>query len=239
MVLPECSRVDLLLAPLPLGWLRRLGQPSFDPSAWCPRCEALVGRRPVDQVRSLAADRLLSVLCRRWRVPPHGYDPTGRPSCGAGTCLTASHDGDYVVAGIAERAVGVDIVDCRRAGSWIARIMSDDERALTPSQAGDADGRARAWAIREAALKWAGVGLAVDPRALTVARDARCCGGHGSSQGRVPVRGTVDETWWTVCLPDGCSVTVMTGTVGADHALALAVETPATVRLRDYVLDDV
>jgi len=256
------ARVDVLVAPVPLGWLSALDRPSFGIS-WCPRREALTRRRPLDQVRSLAADKLLSVLCRRWGVPAHRYEPTGQPSCGPDAHLTASHDGDYVVAGIAQRALGVDVVDCRRATGLVARLMSDEERAADLGRAAagqvSAAGRGRAWAVREAALKWAGVGMALDPRALTVVcgaghldgRRVRASAGGTNGQARPtvpPARAdpssrpdpvcVVGQTWWTVWFPDGRVVSVVAGTLGADHALALAVEPPVTVRLHDHLLDD-
>jgi phosphopantetheinyl transferase len=184
-------------------------------------------------VRSLAADKMLSVLCRQWGVPPHQYDQAGRPSCGTGAHLTASHDGDFVVAGISDRAVGVDVTDCRRRTGWVARILSDDERDVSadgPEGASEASRLGRAWAVREAALKWAGVGLGVDPRTLAVVRaagDGVFCGDSGA--GLVP-SWSVGQTWWRVVFPDGGTVTVAAGTIGTDHALALAVEPPVTVR---------
>jgi len=257
------ARVEVLVARLPpdaLDW-----PASDDPSAWCPRLGALAGRRPVDRTRSLAADKMLDALCRRWQVPAHRYEPDGRPSCGQGAHLTASHDGDHVVAGIGERAVGLDVVDCRRRSGWVARIMSADERDVPPpdltspdrassgrfpSDAPSAQARGRAWAVREAALKWAGVGMAVDPRTLTVVsgpdRGERGEGASlapasqvrlGPGEASRPSPGLwLGQAWWTVRFPDGRAVPVVAGTVGADHVLALAVELPVTVSSSDYQL---
>ncbi|MCL2422392.1 MAG: 4'-phosphopantetheinyl transferase superfamily protein [Micrococcales bacterium] len=200
------AHVEILVTRPPSGW-----PASDDPLDWCPRVEALAARRPVDRQRSLAADRLLSLLCDRWHVGPHAYEPDGRPTCGPGAHLTASHDGAYVVAAISDEPVGVDVVDCQRNTRWVVRIMSADE------QVPDADeqSRGRAWAVREAALKWAGTGMSIDPRALTVT--------HAPGDPTAHL-----DRWWTVTFPDGRTVPVASGAVG-DHALALAAKTPLTI----------
>jgi len=221
------TQVEVLVTELPDDqW-----PPPGDQLDWCPRVAALDGRRPADRRRSLAADHMLRDLCRRWHVRGHWYRPGGQPACGPGAHLTASHDGTWVVAAAADRPLGVDVVDCRRASAWVTAIMSADEldqaHAEQPGTPGSrAWGRAwgRAWAVREAALKRAGVGMSIDPRALTVARgpdhSTLCLGG----------------TWWTVGLPDGRTTPVAVGTVDHDHVLALAVEPPVTVRLRGHHL---
>jgi len=207
--------VDVLVAQLPARW-----PAPDDPLDWCPRVEVLSGRRPPERARSLGADRLLSVLCTRWQVARHWYEPDGRPSCGPGAYLTASHDGTYVAAGIAGRPIGVDVVDCQRNTAWLVKTMSDDERDCGT----DEQARARSWAVREAALKWAGVGFAVGPRTLTVT----CC------PDPTPLSWS-GASWWTVRFPDGRTVPVVARTT-RDCALALAVQPPVTMNLDDHEL---
>jgi len=198
------ARVEVVVAQLPDGW------PGQRPTPWSPRAHALASRRPGDRARSLAADCLLSLLCQRWGVSAHWYAPSGQPSCD-GAHLTASHDGARVVAAIADCRAGVDVVDCRRPAAWMTRLLN--EPGPDPH---------RAWAVREAALKWTGVGLAIDPRTLRVTRGA----------------GDLCEwldTWWVVHLPDGRTVPVAAGAWG-HYALALAVERPVVLTCDEHVL---
>ncbi|MCL2482185.1 MAG: 4'-phosphopantetheinyl transferase superfamily protein [Propionibacteriaceae bacterium] len=141
------------------------------PAAWSPRLQDLSAKLPADRRRSLAADKLLDQLCQDWQAGSHTYSSSGQPVAPA-ACLSASHDGDWVVAAIAGSGLGVDVVSCDQPTGWIEPFLCPCERRDLPR--GDpGPALLTAWGVREAALKRLGCGLFLDPRSVMVLRSDR------------------------------------------------------------------
>jgi len=133
-------------------------------------CSTAAAHDQDDTIRALLA---LYLGVARDRVPI-ARDAGGRPTVGAaGISLSVSHSGDdLVVAVAAGQPVGVD-VECLRAGPWNllpSQALTPSELATLEHEVGMERDRAflRFWTRKEALLKAAGVGLAVDPRELEV-----------------------------------------------------------------------
>jgi 4'-phosphopantetheinyl transferase len=149
------------------------------------RCVTSAGllRRAADL---LTADGPPVARVGRWcrscgRLADHGrpiaLDGNGRPI--PQVFLSSSHSGPVVVAAAsADAPVGVDVETAAALRSWLAAdldgfdqlTLSPAERAalarLEPTRANPA--RLRLWVRKEAVLKAAGVGLAIEPNRLTL-----------------------------------------------------------------------
>ena len=144
--------------------------PAFD-NDWNPadpERRAAIARkhRQVDRVRSRIADYLLS----RVSMGTHGYAPFGRPvSTASALHLSASHDGEWVVAAGSGEPVGIDVVEVRRAARLPDSALSPGERPRLPGTPAGTEliRLATIWAAKEAHSKRLGVGLGIDPASIS------------------------------------------------------------------------
>ncbi|HEY0215518.1 MAG TPA: 4'-phosphopantetheinyl transferase superfamily protein [Cellulomonas sp.] len=157
---------------------------------------------PVDEVR---VDR----RCPRCGSTVHGVPRVRRADGGPVPHLSLSRAPDLVVVAVAPVGpVGVDVerTDADPRASTTAVALAPGE----PVAAGP-DGWLRTWVRKEAVLKAAGTGLAVDPRSFRVSDDA----GRPVVTGDVPPP-PAGSGWWLADLD-----------LGRDHRAALALARPA------------
>jgi len=139
---------------------------------------------------------------------PLGRDPLGRPVVGDGSTLavSVSHSAGLVLVAIASGyRVGVD-VERVREGPWLllpAHALAPRELAAHDRCAPEERPAAllRYWTRKEALLKAAGVGLAVDPRSVQVSA-------HDAPAGveSLPAELGTPTSWWLADLEvDGYS----------------------------------
>ena len=140
-------------------------------SSWCPRKEAVFRLKHFeDRDRALTADFLLHTLVSARCGSGHYYDFYGCPQT-TGMHISASHDGQGVLAAISSSTIGVDLVDARRNSSFIECFLHDNEQKLVDSVGILHDKhvmRMQLWAVREAFLKCLGIGLSIYPGHLSV-----------------------------------------------------------------------
>lgn len=160
--------ISVIITPLPSALPLHWRMPTISPER-----TALIARKrhPADRMRSQIADALLLNLA----IPPrvHHYSERGQPlSPVPGTYLSASHDGQWIVAATATEPIGVDIVDINRVDPKSARqFQTSSEREHSRACVSSAQEKrfaAFCWAAKEAYSKREGVGLAIDPREIRV-----------------------------------------------------------------------
>lgn len=188
--LPELDGVSL--AAVAVGPTAHKDAPELDrlPSTATPtrRATFVAGRRAAR-----------AALERRWGSLPDGLRVdtdgagcpvvrvNGRPRA---TRVSISHTAGWAVAAAAETPLGLDLVEIEAFGTGFA------EEAFTPEELAGAsscfadlnDGRAPiclAFAAKEAALKWLGVGMRVPLTSVRVGFEAKL---GGELPGRVPVQ---------------------------------------------------
>ena len=138
------------------------------------------------QRRSFVVGRLLlrSIVASAGNAAPDDVtidvESAGRPVVVGALCrffVSIAHSGDYVVAAVAQRAVGVDVEQLPsspRHPGLVARVCSPDELRHLELMTGTERERAfmAIWARKEAYGKARGVGLDFELRSITA------CGSH-------------------------------------------------------------
>lgn len=124
-------------------------------------------RRREDQLRCLAAGLLL----RHALGAAHAclqYGPNGKPFLPDGPHFNLSHAGDYVLLGVADEPLGVDVEHIVPWDSRVAaRVFTPDEQAWLAAQPGDAPFY-RLWTAKESLMKLTGQGLALPPETFSI-----------------------------------------------------------------------
>jgi 4'-phosphopantetheinyl transferase len=133
--------------------------------------------------RSATAAVLRAALAEHMELPPErvplGRDPTGRPVVGGGSALevSVSHTSGLVLVAVGlgwRLGVDVELVRERPLRLLPAHALAESELAVLERCAPEKHLHAllRYWVRKEALLKAAGVGLAIDPRAVEVSGPA-------------------------------------------------------------------
>jgi phosphopantetheinyl transferase len=218
-------QIDILFARISKKWTAELN------ASWCPRANDLASMRREDQIRSLAADKLLTKLCHRWGAPMHHYLFTGQPVPDSRTFhLSASHDADCVLAGASNHFLGVDVVALNRKVDWMERMLCVDERNHIQSESINRSyALCAAWAVREATLKYMGIGLFINPRSLTVSLLKGCKKQHYAQV----VSNHVDKYLWEVTMNGRQLAVVATGSPDDTCVFAVAFKYNAWINFRE------
>ena len=141
------------------------------PASERPRIEGL--RRPQDRVNSATGWQLLHRLARSHGAAGVRRDRDGRPRSDPPLDLSLSHSGRWVGVALCKTGrVGLDVETVREVSPSLARrCLSGPELAWLQQVApGPARNHRffRLWTAKEAFLKATGVGLATDPRSITL-----------------------------------------------------------------------
>lgn len=124
-------------------------------------------RKDEDRARCLVAGLLL-----RMALGPRAFtlcqNAQGKPYLPQGPCFNLSHSGEYVVLGVSEHAIGVDI---ERIGPFEERVArrcyTDAELAWLYAQE-DAGAFYRLWTAKESIMKSTGLGFSMPPESFSV-----------------------------------------------------------------------
>jgi 4'-phosphopantetheinyl transferase len=151
-----------------VGWSAPPVAPTLD------RGDAAVWRLPADTEKPIEA-----VLSRYLASKPESVvlerSETGKPKvAGAPFAVNLAHSGNAAVVVVTQEAdAGIDLERLRAdAGDWalVDHVLTERERArlrtLPPSELSEAF--LRIWTRKEAVLKAAGIGLALDPRLVEI-----------------------------------------------------------------------
>ncbi len=176
---PELSRRD---------WLRLV---SALPAVERGRIEGL--HRWQDRQDSALGWELLHGLAHERGATVHRTE-RGRPYCDPPWDMTLTHSGGWIATAVSQIGrVGIDVEGVRDiAPSLARRCLSHTELDWLGRAAGDATRNhrfCRLWTAKEAYLKAVGVGLAVDPREVTV----DLCGDQPRLLGRPSERWQLSE----------------------------------------------
>lgn len=155
--------------------------PELSPAGWgellsglpvAERCRIEKLHRAQDRQNSATGWHLLHQLARD-RAVNVSRAANGRPHADPPTDVSMSHSGNWVAVALCETGrIGIDVETERFVEPSLAkRCLSTDELAwLEEAERGAARTRRffRLWTAKEAYLKATGVGLAVDPRGISV-----------------------------------------------------------------------
>lgn len=121
---------------------------------------------PEDKQRCLAAGLLLHHVFAS-RVEEIAYGEKGKPYFPDGPYFSISHSGDYVILGVSELPIGVDIEKLGQYKEKLVRHCCTSEEILWLDTQ-DKSEFYRLWTGKESIMKALGMGLAMSPASFSV-----------------------------------------------------------------------
>lgn len=137
-------------------------------------------KRPNDQIRSLGAEALLVKLLKLTTFPYHfplefKYNDNQKPQLNEGPYqFNLSHSGDYVMCGISDTVIGVDVEQLHPiTETLIKKVLSNEELTTfnTLSQEKQINYFYTCWTIKEAYFKALGIGIKKELLRLIIIND--------------------------------------------------------------------
>lgn len=123
--------------------------------------------KPEDRARCLAAGLLLRMALGEC-VLALRENTQGKPYLPHGPCFNLSHSGEYVILGVSDHEIGVDIERIAPFDNRVARrCYTDEELAWLYAQSG-ADAFYRLWTAKESVMKATGLGFTLTPESFSV-----------------------------------------------------------------------
>lgn len=121
-----------------------------------------------DRLRSLYAGLLLQNILGIRDESRLAYNPWGKPFCAGGPEFSLAHGGDYVILGVEEQAVGVDV---ERIGEFDPAVAQETLRQEELTWVRDEEQARRLymlWTRKESIMKAAGKGFSLPPQSFSV-----------------------------------------------------------------------
>jgi 4'-phosphopantetheinyl transferase len=127
--------------------------------------------REKDKARSLAAGLLMRKYCGITDDSHLTYGKKGKPYLNNGLFFNISHSGDYVILGIAEEEIGVDIEQIRSHKKSLAeQCFTEIEREWLDKQESE-EAFFILWTAKESIMKGSGLGFSLPPKSFSVRPD--------------------------------------------------------------------
>jgi len=132
------------------------------------RARMLRYRHWADQARCLVAGLLLRAAVGD-AAKSIGEGENGKPFLHGGPCFNLSHSGEYVILGVSQKELGVDVerTDRRQDERIVRRCFQPAEQEWLHAQA-ETFAFFRLWTAKESVMKATGLGFSMPPNSFSV-----------------------------------------------------------------------
>ena len=123
--------------------------------------------KPEDQIRCLTAGLLLRMAFGE-RIPEMRENTQGKPYLPLGPFFNLSHSGTYVVLGVSEHEIGVDIEQIAPFDDRVARRCYTEKELAWLYAQNNTEAFYRLWTAKESIMKATGLGFTLPPESFSV-----------------------------------------------------------------------